>query len=91
MAYMAVKVHIYNTTRYLNNHLEQDHRGIKQRYRSIGGLKTFDTAERFCRLFDEIRAFLRLQSQHNQLLTLAQRRHIHRERFTDLMGMIAVA
>jgi putative transposase len=66
-------------------------RGIKQRYRSTGGLKTFDTAERFWRLFDEIRAFLRPQSQHNQPLTRAQRRHIHRERFTDLMGMIAAA
>jgi putative transposase len=42
------------TNRYLNNPLEQDHRGIKQRYRSTSGLKTFATAARFCRLFNEI-------------------------------------
>jgi transposase-like protein len=79
----------HRTNRHLNNHLEQVHRAIKQRDRSTGGLKTFGTAGRFCRLFDEIRAFLRPRSQPNQPLTLAQRRHIHRERFTDLMGMLA--
>jgi putative transposase len=47
----------HRTNRYLNNRLEQDHRGIKQRYRPTCGLKTFATAARFRRLFDEIRAF----------------------------------
>jgi hypothetical protein len=61
--------------------LEQDHRGVKQRYRVTGGLKTFGTAARFCRLFDEIRAFFRPQSYCNQRLTLTQRRCIHQERF----------
>jgi putative transposase len=56
----------HRTNRYLNNHLEQDHRGIKQRSRPMGGFKTFGTAARFCRLFDEIRAFCRPQSHHNQ-------------------------
>lgn len=46
---------IHRTNRYLNNRLEQDHWGIKQRYRPMSGLKTFATAARFCRLFDEIR------------------------------------
>jgi putative transposase len=77
--------------RYANNHLEQDHRGIKQRYRTMCGLKTFAAAARFCRVFDEIRAFLRPQSHRNQALALAQHRAIHRERFTDLMGMITAA
>jgi len=81
----------HRTNRYLNNHLEQDHRGIKQRYRPTGGLKTFVTAARFCRVFDEIRAFLRPQSYRNQSLTLAQRRRIHRERFAHVMAMIAAA
>lgn len=82
---------IHRTNRYLNNHLERDHRGIKQRYRPTGGLKTFVTAARFCRLFDEIRAFLRPQSRHNQRLSLHQRRRIHREQFTRLMGIMAAA
>jgi len=61
----------HRINRYLNNHLEQDHRGIKQRYRPTCGFKTFATAGCFCRVFDEIRAFLRPQSHHNQPLTLA--------------------
>jgi transposase-like protein len=81
----------HRTNRYLNNHLEQDHRGIKQRYRSMGGFKHGHTAARFCLTFDEVRAFLRPQSQRNQPLSLAQRRAIHGERFTQLMGLIAAA
>ena len=55
------------------------------------GLKTVITAERFCRLFDEIRAFLRLQSQRNQSLSLVLRRDIHQKRFTYLLEMLAAA
>jgi putative transposase len=81
----------HRTNRDLSNHLEQDHRGIKQRCRPTCGFKTFATAGRFCRVFDEIRAFLRPQSHRSQALTLAQRRCIHRERFAHLMGIIAAA
>ena len=81
----------HRTNRYLNSHVEQDLRDIKQCHRSTGGLKTFATAVRFCRAFDEIRAFLRLQLHPNQLVTLAYRRHIHQGRFAQLMGMIAAA
>jgi putative transposase len=82
---------LHRTNRYLSNHLEQDHRGIKQRYRSMCGFKTFGTAAVFCRLFDEIRAFFRPQSQRRQSLTLVQRRDIYQERFTHLMGTMAAA
>jgi DDE domain len=68
----------HRTNRPLDNHLEQDHRGIKQRYRLMYGLKPFDNAVRFCRLFDEIRASLRPLSRRNQALSLMQRRDIHR-------------
>lgn len=82
---------IHRTNRDLNNHLEQDHRGITQRYRPTGGFKTFATAARFCRLFDEIRASVRPQSRHNQRLSLHQRRRIHREQFTRWMEIMAAA
>jgi putative transposase len=81
----------HRTNRYLNNHLEQDHRSIKQRYRSTCGLKTFGTAARFCGFFDEIRAFFRPQSRHNQRLSLTERRRIHQDRFAQLMGMMVAA
>jgi putative transposase len=72
---------IHRTNRYLNNHLEQDHRGIKQRARPVGGFKHGTAAARFCCVFDEVRVFLRPQSNHNQPLPLAQRRCIHQARF----------
>jgi putative transposase len=81
----------HRTSHHLNNHLEQDHRGIKQRYRPTGGLRTFATAARFCRVFDEVRAFFRPQSRHNQYLSLTERRRIHRGRFAQLMSMMVAA
>src|SRR5262245_44430810 len=42
------------TNRYLNNHLEQDHHRIKQRTHPMGGCKSFVSAARFCRVYDEI-------------------------------------
>lgn len=81
----------HRTNRYLNNHLEQDHRGLKQRYRPMGGFKIFPTAARFCRLFDEIRGFFRPQSHRNECLSLHQRRCLHQDRFAQLMGMMAAA
>jgi putative transposase len=82
---------VHRTNRYWNNHLEQDHRGIKQRYRPMGGFKHRRTAARFCHAFDEVRAFLRPQSQRHQPLSLMQRRDIHRDRFGQLMEMLAAA
>lgn len=48
----------HRTNRYLNNHLEQGHRGIKQRIRPMGGFKGVESAQRFCRVHDEVRNFL---------------------------------
>ena len=49
----------HRTSAYLNNRLEQDHRGIKGRYRSMRGFKCPRSAARFCRGYDELRNFLR--------------------------------
>ena len=49
----------HRTNRYLNNRLEQDHRGIKQRYYCMRGFKCFQAASRFCQAFDELRNYLR--------------------------------
>ena len=81
----------HRSNRYLNNHLEQVHRGIKQRYRPMCGFKHGTMAARFCRLFKEVHAFLRPQSQHNQPLPFKQRRAIHQERFAQLMSLTAIA
>ena len=37
--------------------IEQDHRGIKERYGPMRGFNSFKSAERFCRAFDELKNF----------------------------------
>jgi putative transposase len=49
----------HRTNTYLNNRLEQNHRGIKQRYYPMHGFGSFDSAARFCSAFDELRNYLR--------------------------------
>jgi putative transposase len=56
----------HRTSRYLNNRIEQDHRGIKGRYQPMRGFKSSELAARFRRGYDEIRNFLRPRSNRNQ-------------------------
>src|SRR3712207_799662 len=46
---------------YLNNRIEQDHRGIKQRYYPMRGFGNFDAAAHFCRAFNEQRHYFRMR------------------------------
>jgi putative transposase len=47
----------HRCNQYLNNRIEQDHRGIKQRYYPMRGFGSFEAAARFCRAFEELRQF----------------------------------
>ncbi len=47
----------HRTNAYLNNRLEQDHRGIKGRIRCMRGFGSFVSAGRFCRGHNELRDF----------------------------------
>jgi len=49
------------------------------------------TIARFCRAFDEVRAFLRPQLWRNQLFFLGQRRCIHQVRSVQLMRRLMAA
>jgi putative transposase len=64
----------HRTSRYLNNRLEQDHRGIKGRYRPMRGFKCAKSAARFCRGYDELRNFLRPRPPHHQPVSANFRR-----------------
>ena len=81
----------HRTNRYLNNHLEQDHRGIKQRTHSMCGFKHFVSAVRFCRVYDEVRNFFRVRSQRNEVVSLAWQRTQHLGRLRVLMSTLAAA
>jgi len=81
----------HRTNRYVNNHLEQDHRGIKQRIRPMGGFKSVESAKRFCCAHDEVRNFLRPRSYRNEVISLAQRRLVHTARTRILLTSMAAA
>jgi transposase-like protein len=57
----------HRTSVYLNNRLEQDHRGIKGRIRCMRGFKEHEAADRFSRDYDELRNFLRSPGLFNAL------------------------
>ena len=64
----------HRDSQYLNNRLEQDHRGIKGRYGPMRGFKCPRSAGEFCRAYEELRNFLRSRSQTNQQVSADYRR-----------------
>ncbi|MFL6644155.1 MAG: transposase [Paraburkholderia fungorum] len=81
----------HRTSQYKNNVIEQNHRGIKGRYRPMRGFKAFGSADRFCRAFVEIRDFLRPTCYINHKVSVARRRVIHVQRVAALRDLISVA
>jgi putative transposase len=56
----------HRNSQYLNNRLEQDHRGIKGRYGPMRGFKSPRSAGALCCAHDELRNFLRSRSRAHQ-------------------------
>ena len=81
----------HRTSVYLNNRLEQDHRGIKGRIRCMRGFKEHEAADRFCREYDELRNFLRSRSRHNQYVPASRRRRHFLQRARIAMGIMQIA
>jgi hypothetical protein len=75
----------------LNNRVEQDHRGIKQRYSPLRGFGSFSSAARFCCAFDEGRQFFRLRTAMNQSVPLAHQRELFRQRLALLKTLVLIA
>ena len=59
---------------YLNRRIEQDHRGVKQRYYPMLGFGAFHSAQRFCRAFEEMRQYFRPRRTRKQFVSLARQR-----------------
>jgi transposase-like protein len=81
----------HRCNQYLNNRLEQDHRGIKQRYYPMRGFGTFESAARFCRAFDELRQFERYRRTRAGTGSLAKRRQQFGDGTAALQAMLATA
>ena len=81
----------HRTNKYLNNRLEQDHRGIKQRYYPMRGFGNFQSAARFCQAFDELRNYLRFRRSLGERVSLPQQRQAFRERLAALRALLISA
>ncbi len=82
---------VHRTSRYLNNRMEQDHRGIKQRYYPMRGFGSFESASRFCQAFDEQRDYFRCRSKPNEKVPLTEQRCMFRQRFDSLQYLLMAA
>jgi len=71
---------------YLNRKIEQDHRGIKQRYYPMLGFGAFPSAQRFCSAFDEVRPYFRPRRQQKQFVSLARQRQLFVTRVQSLQA-----
>ena len=81
----------HRTSKYLNNRLEQDHRGIKQRYYPMRGFGTVEGAARFCHAFDELRNYLRPRRAIGEVVSLQQQRQAFLQRLAALQTAIQAA
>jgi len=82
---------IHRCNRYLNNRIEQDHRGIKQRYYPLRGFGNVESAARFCRAFDEVRNYLRPRHTMGESVSLAEQRRLFCERLASLQTLMVAA
>ena len=80
---------VHRRNRYLNNRLEQDHRGIKQRYYPMRGFGSFAAAARFCTAHDELRDYFRSRLRAGETVPLATRRQLFRDRWAALIRLMA--
>jgi transposase-like protein len=81
----------HRTGAHRNNRLEQDHRGLKGRYRPMRGFECPGSAARFCRAYDELRNFLRPQSRYNQHVPAHRRRSLFLGRTATVLAILEAA
>ena len=82
---------LHRTSRYKNNRIEQDHRGVKQRYYPMRGFGAFDSAARFCPAFEEQRQYFRPVARSGEAVSLGDRRRVFQERWATIMAELAAA
>ncbi|GHO82549.1 hypothetical protein KSZ_05550 [Dictyobacter formicarum] len=82
---------VHRTNTYLKNRLEQDHRGIKQRYYPMRGFGTIEAAARFCCAYDELRNYLRPCRTMGEVVSLLEQRQTFLQRMAALQTVIQAA
>jgi transposase-like protein len=82
---------LHRCNRYLNNRIEQDHRGIKGRYAPMRGFGTFTSAARFCIAHDEVRDYFRAARRMNEPVPLPVQRALFCARLHELRVLAGAA
>ncbi len=75
----------------LGNPIEQDHRGIKQRYYPTLGFGVFECARRFCQAHAEVRNFLRPRRTMTEIVSLVEQREHFLQRVEQLQLLFQAA
>jgi putative transposase len=78
-------------TKIASEPIEQDHRGVEQRYYPMRGFGSTDAAGRFCSGYDEQRSYFRVHSKPKEQVSLAEQRRIFRQRFAALQNALIAA
>jgi putative transposase len=81
----------HRDNQYLNNRLEQDHRGVKGRYGPMRGFKCPRSAGNVCRAYDELRNFLRSLSRTNQQVSADYRKFHFLRRTATVLSVLEAA
>ncbi len=81
----------HRCSRYKNKRLEQDHRGIKQRYYPLRGFGPFEAAARCCSAHDERRDHRRSRHRPNETVSLAAQRRVFQDRRGDVCAVLQAA
>ena len=76
----------HRDVKYMNNKIEQHHRGIKSRYKVMKGFKDRWCAMIFCTAFEEIRQFFRMKEK-----TRGERRRLLASRISRFNAFIDLA
>ncbi len=76
----------HRDNKYMNNRIEQAHRGIKSRTNVMKGFKDIFCAQIFCTAFEEIQHFFKVRNK-----TRAERRRINVSKIQQFNNLAAVA
>jgi len=74
-----------------NNRIEQDHRGIEQRYCPMRRSGNFTSAVRCCCGFEEQRRYFRAQARSGERDALAEQRRHSRDRWEAAIAAMSAA
>jgi putative transposase len=81
----------HRCSRYPNNRIEQDHRGIKGRYHPMRGFGSFVSAARFCSVHDELRDYFRSRTKIDEVIPLGIQREQYCARMAALRAGLGAA